>query len=76
VTVSNDPGLETLTTPDLDSLSVKELRDLRAHIDEAIRAAIRNSRVKPEGKAADAPVVSDIGDLERERDAWQAARKR
>jgi hypothetical protein len=59
----------------LDKLTVKELQDLRANIDLAIRAVIRASRV---GKTAD-PIVGPADpikiDLERERDAWLSAKR-
>ena len=55
----------------LAMMSVKDLRELRANIDAAIRAAIRSSRTQREPKV-EAPVLID---LERERDAWTAARK-
>jgi hypothetical protein len=60
----------------LDKLSVKELEELKSNVDTAIRAAIRQRaeiRARPMGAAA-APQVKVV-DLERERDAWMAAKR-
>ena len=59
----------------IDALSVSELRELKANIELAIRAAIR-ARNTPKvmsnpAKAAPAKFI----DLASERDAWMARRK-
>lgn len=59
----------------LDNLSLKELQELSANIDTAIRAQIRarsEMKAKPAGFAVAAPAKVD---LERERDAWIAAKR-
>ncbi len=65
-----------MTDADLENLTVQDLRDLRARVDDAIRAQIARSRptamaTVPGASAAPPSVV----DLERERDAWQARRR-
>ena len=60
----------------LERMSVKELRELKDRIDDAIRAYIVKQRVEregvrtPDGQSAPVPI-----DLEAERDAWAARRK-
>lgn len=80
----DDPNL---CNPDLDdvfleTLSVRELKDLNGRIELAIRAAIRSRNAALSGRNATvvrAP-VTDVAappamvDLERERDAWLARR--
>jgi hypothetical protein len=63
-----------VNTPQLEPMmmSVKEPRGLRANIETAIRTVIRNSRTKPIVKIE---TPNQTIDLERERDAWQAARR-
>ncbi len=65
-----------MTDSDLETLTVQDLRELRARVDDAIRAQIARSRptamTSTAGLAAPAPSVID---LERERDAWQARRR-
>lgn len=59
----------------LDKLSLKELQELSANIDTAIRAQIRarsEMKAKPAGVVEAAPAKVD---LERERDAWIAAKR-
>jgi hypothetical protein len=65
-----------MTDADLENLTVQDLRELRARVDDAIRAQIARSRPTPMMSAATlaAPAPSVI-DLERERDAWQARRR-
>lgn len=65
-----------MTDADLENLTVQDLRDLRARVDDAIRAQIARSRPTAMATAsgASAPAPSII-DLERERDAWQARRR-
>lgn len=66
---------------ELYSMSVKQLEELRAQVEVAIRAAIR---AKQAGKqqpalqtqAAAAAPANKVIDLERERDAWLRARSR
>jgi hypothetical protein len=57
----------------LDELSVKELLELQARIHAQVRTLIRKQN---EAKAAPAPAPPTAPlDLERERDAWLAARR-
>ena len=59
----------------LDKLSLNELRELNENIESAIRAAIRQRsafKAQATGPAAAAPPKVD---LERERDAWIAAKR-
>ena len=70
----------------LESMSVKELQELLQAIDAAVRANIRKrseirtaeSLNRSGGPAAAAltPAATSVNDLERERDAWMAARSR
>jgi hypothetical protein len=62
-----------VTNAELDKLTVKELRALNEQIEVAIRAAIRAKRTGVNGAHA-APAEKAI-DLEKERDAWLAARR-
>ena len=55
----------------LKSLTVKELLELQAEVELAIRAAIRAKREKKPAVAAAPKKI----DLERERDAWLSSRK-
>jgi hypothetical protein len=60
----------------LDKLSLKELQELSANIDTAIRAQIRarsEMKARPPGVSHVAPPAKV--DLERERDAWIAAKR-
>lgn len=65
---------------ELEMMSVRDLLDLQAALQTAIRAAIRrkaeekSASARPEAAVAAAPVQR--ADLERERDAWLAARRR
>ena len=60
---------------ELQSLSSQELKDLKAKIEDAIRAEIRKRNTKDVPvPPARAPTKSE-GDLARERDAWLAKRK-
>ncbi len=65
-----------MTDADLENLTVQDLRELRARVDDAIRAQIARSRPSAmmSGASVAAPAPSVI-DLERERDAWQARRR-
>ena len=56
----------------LDTMSVKDLRQLRDDIDAAIRSKIAQDRM---ARTTKTPVPTKI-DLESERDAWQARRVR
>ena len=56
-----------MTDAQLEKLTVKELTELRAEIEVAIRAAIRAKNSSKLGR--------DKIDLERERDAWLAAKR-
>lgn len=56
---------------ELENMSMKELRALMAAVDTAIRASIARDRIERTAK----PVVDTLIDLERERDAWKAARR-
>jgi hypothetical protein len=71
----NRPGVQDVKDPQLDKLSLKELRELKDSIDTAIRAAIRQRsefKAKPARSATADPIKID---LEGERDAWIAARR-
>lgn len=59
---------------ELEAMSVQELLELQAAIHAAVRAAIREKNAR---KAAPAPTptLRTPIDLERERDAWLAARR-
>lgn len=61
---------------ELERLSVKELQALINRIDDAIRASIRAKRLAKLGviEQPAAPAPAATIDLERERDAWLAAR--
>lgn len=63
---------------ELERLSVKELLELQARIHTAIRAIIRarNERVGTAPAAVPAEKVAARADLETERNAWLAARKK
>lgn len=65
---------------ELELLSVKELLDLQARIHTAIRAIIRarNERSGSGMSMAPLPVakIAEKVDLESERNAWLAARKK
>lgn len=75
-----------MTTPkdsELEAMSSLELMELHAEIHKAIRAAIRekNARLSmpmigATPRAAAAPAARAAIDLERDRDAWLAARRR
>lgn len=60
-----------MDVPELNTMTVKNLRDLRARIDVAIRAAIAKSRTKTVSRIEGPAKI----DLERERDIWAARRK-
>lgn len=65
-----------MTDADLENLTVQDLRELRARVDDAIRAQIARSRPTTMATASGATVAApSIIDLERERDAWQARRR-
>lgn len=65
-----------MTDADLESLTVQDLRELRARVDDAIRAQIARSRPAAMVSAASlAAAAPSVVDLERERDAWQARRR-
>ncbi|MEQ1615902.1 MAG: hypothetical protein ABL904_24355 [Hyphomicrobiaceae bacterium] len=59
----------------LDLLSVNDLRELKNNIDNAIRAAIRERNKAKERPAVAIKPAPTPFDLERERDAWIAARR-
>ena len=63
---------QDIDTKWLDDLSVRELRALKDAVDSAIRAAIARDRV---ARSVPEPSSQPVVDLERERDAWKAARK-
>ena len=57
----------------LDAMSVAELRELQAEVEQAIRAVIRQ---RAQQKAAPPPQKVNVPvDLEQERDAWLARRR-
>ena len=56
---------------ELETWTLKDLRDFRARIDVAIRSAIARSRP---GGAAKAEASSPI-DVEREQESWEARMK-
>lgn len=65
-----------MTDADLESLTVQDLRELRARVDDAIRAQIARSRPTTMASTASlAAAAPSVVDLERERDAWQARRR-
>ena len=75
--------LRRMTNPkdsDLEAMPLQELLELHASIHQAIRAAIRekNARLSMPVIAPSAPAatVRPSIDLERDRDAWLAARRR
>lgn len=64
---------------DLERLTVKELRELMARIETAIRAGIRakmtaKTQTQPT-LAAEKAAPSAVIDLERERDMWLMSRR-
>lgn len=60
--------------PELATMSVKELRALRARVDDAIRAQIAKSRAEFQAKTLPVDPAAQPIDLERERDLWKARR--
>lgn len=67
--------MQIVNDAELAKLTSKELQDLQARIEDAIRAAIRAknmAKIPAPKPAADAPKVID---LERERDAWLMAKR-
>lgn len=58
---------------ELGKLTVKELRDLRDRVDNAIRASIARSRHSAQNPASASGAPTTM-DLERERDAWKSWR--
>jgi hypothetical protein len=60
---------------ELDKLSVKELRELKDHIELAIRAMIRQRHTSKAELASPVALAPVKVDLERERDAWMATRR-
>lgn len=60
----------------LDMLTVKELRELRDRVDDAIRVAIARQRAERESGRFTGEAMATTIDLEKERDAWTASRKR
>lgn len=62
---------QDVDTDRLEEMTVKELMDLKAAVDAAIRASIARDRLARTQSVQSAPAV----DLERERDAWTASRK-
>jgi hypothetical protein len=58
----------------LDTMSRRELEELKGEIEQAIRAAIRRYADRKTA-AAPAPVSRPPVDLATERDAWLARRK-
>jgi len=67
-------GASGMEIPELTTMSVKELRALRARVDDAIRAQIAKTRVETQAKSQPADLVAQPVDLERERDLWKARR--
>jgi hypothetical protein len=60
----------------LEKLSVSELRELKDNVDNAIRAVIRARAQLKAQQAMPAQVKAPAKvDLERERDAWMAAKR-
>jgi hypothetical protein len=59
----------------LDTLSVSELRTLKENIDTAIRAAIRERNQAKQRPMTPVQPAPNKFDLERERDAWIAAKR-
>lgn len=59
----------------LDTLSVNELRTLKENIDTAIRAAIRERNQAKQRPMTPVQAAPTKFDLERERDAWMAAKR-
>jgi hypothetical protein len=59
----------------LDKLSSQELRDLKAQIDDAIRAVIRQRAALKTSAAVPVAAPAPKIDLERERDLWMAQRR-
>lgn len=57
----------------LDTMSVKQLRELLNEVDNAIRAQIAKMRIQTEAKSMPPPNVPVI-DLEHERDLWKSRR--
>ena len=66
-----------LDTLQLNTMTLKELNDLKIEIDTAIRASIRKRAEEKSqaGPKASSPERRTI-DLERDRDAWLASRGR
>ena len=73
--IRNSLGVRDVNDHQLDLLSVKELRELKDNIDTAIRAAIRERNKAKERPVMAAKAAPTPFDLERERDAWIAARR-
>ena len=62
---------------ELERMSVRELRELKDRIDQAIRAYIVKQRVEREGvRLVNGHAEPVAVDLEAERDAWAARRNK
>lgn len=57
---------------ELEAMTLAELRDLKARVDDAIRAQIRAQRLSKERPSADTAAKPALtpDDLVRQRDAW------
>jgi hypothetical protein len=66
--------MENLKNITLDTMSVRELMELQADIQAAVKAAIRQQN-EQRAMAAAPPAANKVVDLERERDAWLARRR-
>lgn len=73
--IRNSLRVQDVNDHQLDLLSVKELKELKESIDTAIRAAIRERNKAKERPVVAAKPAPTPFDLERERDAWIAARR-
>ena len=58
-----------------DQLTSRELSELRAEVETAIRAAIRAKQAKTVASPSPTTTPAPKMDLERERDAWLSAKQ-